>query len=98
MKWVVSWSNSNFVAVGKFIVQIAAKVEILKRGKFDVVLYNIETDIKKSHLYFWNRSWQKQKYRYKLMDCIMKDKTVVSCSIKEDSFVQAMWIFPGREE
>jgi len=68
----------------------AAKVEILKRGKFDVVLYNIETDIKKS--------WQKQKYRYKLMDCIMKDKTVVSCSIKEDSFVQAMWIFPGREE
>ena len=36
----------------------AAKVEILKRGKFDVVLYNIETDIKKSRLYFWNRSWQ----------------------------------------
>ena len=76
----------------------AAKVEILKRGKFDVVLYNIETDIKKSRLYFWNRSWQKQKYRYKLMDCIMKDNSVVSCAIKEDSFVQAMWIFPGREE
>lgn len=76
----------------------AAKVEILKRGKFDVVLYNIETDIKKKHLYFWNQSWQKQKYRYKLMDCIMKDKAVVSCSIKEDSFVQAMWIFPDREE
>ena len=30
----------------------AAKVEILKRGKFDVVLYNIETDIKKKPFVF----------------------------------------------
>lgn len=30
----------------------AAKVELLKRGRLDVVLYNIETDIQKRHLYF----------------------------------------------
>lgn len=68
--------------------QYEAKVEIKKNNRVDVVLYNIETDIRSNHLHFWNKAREIQKCRQKLMENIMKDEKVMGCTIREDSFVR----------